>query len=134
MLTDTLATPQIALAFHPYYYHTGNNSSLATDTANWESRFGYLRNTSIIPLNKQVPMLSTEWNSNGVPECYAGIAARTPEFLNYLKSKDFGMTAHAIDIAGLIVTNVPGWQPSSFGSVECNGDAGQVLQTFYANN
>ncbi|MDQ5886315.1 MAG: endoglucanase [Patescibacteria group bacterium] len=136
MLTDTLATPQIGLAIHPYYYHIGNNTSLASDTSNWESRFGYMRNTSIIPLNKQVPIISTEWNA--FSDCYAGQAARTPEFLNYLKSKDIGMAAHAIDIAGLIVTNVPGWQPSSFGANECDGlggsDAGQVLQSFYAAN
>ena len=95
-----------------------------------------MRNTSIIPLNRQVPIISTEWNA--FANCFVGQAARTPEFLNYLKSKDIGMAAHAIDIAGLIVTNVPGWQPSSFGVNECDGlcgsDAGQVLQTFYANN
>ncbi len=134
-LTDTLATPQVGYVIHPYYFHTSNNSTLASDTNDWENRFGYMRNTSIVPADKQVPMIATEWNASS--NCYTGQTGRTTEFLNYLKAKDIGLTGHALDIAGLLVTNVPGWQPSSFttGGTECGAgsDAGTAMQTFFKN-
>jgi hypothetical protein len=99
MLKDTLTTPQVAYAIHPYYFHIGNNSSLATDSANWESRFGYLLNSSKVPIEVQAPLLSTEWNTSGVNPCYLSVFGRTPEFFAWLKQRNIGSFPQAIDIA-----------------------------------
>ncbi len=134
-LTDTLATAQVGYAIHTYYFHTSNGASLATDTANWDSRFGYMRDTATVPANKQVPVVVTEWNASAT--CNVGQAARTVDFLDYLQAHNYGLMGHAIDISGKLVINVPGWQPSNFttGGTECGvgSDAGQAMQTYFSS-
>jgi hypothetical protein len=121
MLKDTLATPQIAYAIHPYYFHIANNSSLSNDSANWESRFGYLLNDSKVPANVQAPLINTEWNTSGVNPCYLSVFGRVPEFFAWQKQRKIGMFPQAIDIAasssgtpGSVVRTVPGWEPNQF--------------------
>lgn len=140
-LTDTLATPQIAYAIHPYYFHTSSNASLSSDRSNWESRWGYLNDPARVPADRQPPILATEWNTSGVTPCYTSVFNRAPEFLNYLKNDYIGVYAQAIDIQASgnrsIVLDVPGWRPTQFraGVLPCesNTDAGEVLIQFYSS-
>jgi hypothetical protein len=44
LLTDPLG--QVAYAVHPYYFKVSNVATLATDTASWDQRFGYLAATA----------------------------------------------------------------------------------------
>jgi hypothetical protein len=134
LLTDSLKPSQIGYAIHPYYYHTADNASLATDTANWTTRFLYLRDTSKIAATSQFPLMATEWNSTS--NCYVGQATRTTEFLNVMRQNEIGMMPHAIDIGSRIVQTVPGWQPTTFAAGDCpaGGGAGQALADFYGRN
>jgi hypothetical protein len=144
MLKDTLAIPQVAYAFHPYYFHISNNSSYANDSASWETRFGYLVNDSKVPASIQAPLLNTEWNTSGVNPCYSSVFGRTPEFFAWMKQRNIGSFPQAIDIAdsstgtpGSVVRTVPGWEPTRFetGKLPCqtNTDAGEALIDYYSS-
>lgn len=134
LLRDTQRPAQIAYGIHPYFFHTGDDKTLASDQANWYLRFGYLRDPAKISATSQFPIVATEWNATA--SCFVGQAARTPEFLTYLAERGIGVTGHAIDVAGLLVTAVPGWQPNDFstGGGECSpgSGGGAALDAFFA--
>lgn len=125
LLSDTLADPQIMYAVHPYYFHVYDNASLATDQANWDTRFGYL--------TSKVPVIATEWNAHN-NACHAGADARIPDLFAYLVKHRIGLMAHAFDIAGLMVKDLTTWTPTDMSGYACDVvgyDAGELVQAHY---
>ncbi len=119
-LNDPLS--RIAYAVHPYYFHTSNTATLATDTANWDTRFGYLTATA--------PLLATEWNASA--SCFTGQAARIADFFSYLTAHHIGLFGHAFDVVGKMPTNLTNWSPTMFTGCSAGSDAGELVQMYYA--
>jgi chitodextrinase len=124
-LSDPLPSPQIAYAWHPYYFHLSRTSTLTTDQSNWDSRVaGVLANA---------PVIVTEWNASAT-NCTAGTAQRAPDFLHYLQLNNIGLLGHAFDVPNTMVTNLTTWQATSLTGFGCNvagPDAGQLVQSAF---
>jgi hypothetical protein len=122
LLLDPLGAPQIVYAIHPYYFHIANNSSLATDTANWDTRFGYI--------TPHVPVIVTEWNASA--SCFTGQEARIQDFFGYLLAHDIGLLAHAFDYPGTMIEDLATFTPTVFtGCNIADSDAGAILQAHF---
>ena len=124
MLADPLG--QLAYAVHPYYFKVSNVSTLATDTANWDLRFGYLTATA--------PVIATEWNA-GAASCTTGAAARVPDLLAYLETKGIPLLAQAFDLPTTMVTDLTTWTPTSMAGYGCGvvgPNAGELVQAHFA--
>ena len=101
LLHDTLATPNIVYAVHPYYYALGVDD--------WAYRFGTLA--------RQVPVLATEWN---YPTSVCGTTPQTlaPQFLSYLSSVGIGVLGQAADLGiGTLLMADWAWSPTTCGTV-----------------
>lgn len=121
LLSDPLGAPQIAYAWHPYYFHLSNVSTLAADQANWDSR------TS--GLVAAAPVIATEWNASA-GACTTGTAQRVPDLLTYLLTKRIGLLGHAFDVSGTMVNDLTIWTPTTltgFGCGAVGSDAGQLV-------
>ena len=136
LLRDTVQPSRVGYAIHPYFFHIGDGASLPEDRANWHQRFGYLRDTAVIPARDQFPIVVTEWNAS--VECRGGQEDRTGEFLAYLGRDGIGVLGHAIDAPGPLIATVPGWRPTSFsapgGPCSPGWGAGEALQAFFRQN
>lgn len=123
----TLADPlgQVAYAVHPYYFKVSNVSTLATDTASWDQRFGYLTATAAV--------IATEWNA-GAAACTTGAAQRVPDFLAYLDAAGIPLLAQAFDLPGTMVTDLTTWTPTSMAGYGCGvagPNAGELVQAYF---
>jgi fibronectin type 3 domain-containing protein len=121
-LSDPLAAPRIAYAWHPYSFHVSGTATLATDQANWDSRTA--------AVSAVAPLLATEWNAS-LSKCTAGVAARAPDLLAYLQSQHIGLLGHAFDVVATMVQDVTTWTPTTLDGFGCNvvgPDAGLLVQ------
>ena len=124
LLTDPLG--QVAYAVHPYYFKVSNVSTLATDTANWDLRFGSLAASA--------PVIATEWNA-GAASCTTGADLRVPDFLGYLAAKGIPLLAQAFDLPATMVTDLTSWTPTSMAGYGCGvvgPNAGELVRQYFA--
>jgi chitodextrinase len=116
-LVDSLVTPNVVDAVHPYYYTDG--------AAKWDQRFGYLTTTT--------PVIATEWNYQS-GDCGKKAETLAPTLLQYLLDHDIGVLGHALDVAPTgapysLMTPDWTWTPTQCGTAY--GGAGQVLRTYF---
>ncbi len=121
-LSDPLAAPRIAYAWHPYSFHVSGTATLATDQASWDSRTA--------AVSAAAPVIATEWNAS-LSKCTAGVAARAPDLLAYLRSQRIGLLGHAFDVVATMVQDLATWTPTTLDGFGCNvvgPDAGLLVQ------
>jgi Cellulase (glycosyl hydrolase family 5) len=112
LLTEQASGRGIAYAIHPYFYKPG--------AAYWQTSWGFLTPSRAV--------IATEWNFQA-DDCGTTVETLAPSFLAFLHDHGIGITAHAFDFLGTLISDFS-WTPTRCGSA--SGGAGQVLKDWYA--
>lgn len=112
MLNDNLSPAQIAYSPHFYYFQTS-----VTD---WNTRFGYLAATK--------PLIITEWNMNCGDAKQASMAQ---QFLDYVKSKNIGITPWGFDFMNTLISD---WNYTPTSASNCSNKSGGLITKNYFNS
>jgi hypothetical protein len=126
---------QVAYATHPCRFHFGPQNTAAEDRRRWERRFSYLT-------SRGAAVIVTEWNSHADIQ-KSGTKDVSAPFLDYLRQKGIGITAHAFDVKGTMVkTLYPDWEPTTLqepqgcwrpsDAIRCGPEAGSPVKDLYA--